>query len=136
VESGDPCGANCTAQLRASLDVNLDVLVTLDKQSHVWYSYVVEGGAARGLERHLAPRQGVVRLKGGDMIDDNEGAKAGRGRVKEMTDPVRVTIRIEAETHRRLRYAMADRREQGISRIIEEACRLWLETHAAEGTKS
>lgn len=69
------------------------------------------------------------------MIEDNESAKAGRGRVKEIRDPVRVTIRIEAETHRRLRYVMVDRRELGISKIVEEACRLWLESESARSTK-
>ena len=60
--------------------------------------------------------------------------KPGKGRVKKIHNPVRVQIRIEEATYLKVRHAMVDRKEMGISRIVEEALRLWLEKHSLETT--
>ena len=64
------------------------------------------------------------------------GDKTSEAKVKKIHKPVRVQIRIEEATFLKIRHAMVDRKEMGVSKIVEEALRLWLETHAAEATKS
>jgi len=55
-----------------------------------------------------------------------------RRRVKKINNPVRVQIRIEEATYLKIRHASVDRREMGVSRIVEEALRLWLETEGLD----
>ena len=56
--------------------------------------------------------------------------------VQKIKNPVRVQIKIEEETYLNIRHAAVDRKEMGISRIVEEALRMWLETRARESSES
>jgi len=58
------------------------------------------------------------------------GEKTSEARVKKIHNPVRVQIRIEEDTYLKIRHAAVDRREMGISRIVEEALRAWLEAES------
>lgn len=60
------------------------------------------------------------------------GDKTSEARVKKIEKPVRVQVRIEEETYLKVRHAMVDRKELGISKIVEEALRLWLETQGLD----
>jgi len=59
------------------------------------------------------------------------GDKTSEARVKKIHKPVRVQVRIEEATFLKIRHAMVDRKEMGISKIVEEALRAWLEAESA-----
>ena len=60
------------------------------------------------------------------------GEKTSKAKVRKIQNPVRVQIRIEEATYLKVRHAMVDRKEMGVSRIVEEALRLWLKTHGLD----